>query len=47
MQGRRVKKIQKTDRLSKPLFEEVEHLIGCCAKQEPAIAGRVKDPAHP
>jgi hypothetical protein len=47
MEGRRVKKIQKTDRLSKLLFEEVEHLIGYCAKREPAIAGRVKDPAQP
>jgi hypothetical protein len=34
MEGRGVKKIQKTVRLSKPLFEEVEHLVGCCAKRE-------------
>ena len=34
MKGRGVAKIQKTVRLPKLLFEEVEHLIRCCARQE-------------
>jgi hypothetical protein len=34
MEGRRVDKIQKTVRLPKLLFEEVEHLIRCCTQRE-------------